>query len=325
MITQLSKRPKAWINTLVLAGLTVFAASAQAQQGRQCEADASAVTVSMGDGYDDFDNFDAYSESEVAQVGFVDDMTRGVNCATCKRRGNKCCCCVPWWAHGTGGFGQFLMLRPGNVDQIYAIEQNDSVRPGSFPTGPIGRVNVGDEAGYRVGLAWAASDCTSLVFAYTDFSGSASNQITATTGNNINSLILHPSTDTVGDDGLESAADYDIDFQLADLAYRHVWKSTDTFAINWLAGFRYGEMGQDLVVEQLTSVATGLDTVNVDVDFNGFGMMFGLDGERRSCHTGLMIYGRGVTSFLAGDWQAATLKSTNSVVESSPMITKIIA
>jgi hypothetical protein len=302
MIVQLSKRPKAWINTLVLAGLIVFAASAQAQGSRQSAVDAGAVMVSIGDGYDDFDNLDAYSSSEVAPVGFVDDIKKHVNCASCKRRGKGSCCCVPWWAHGTGGFGQFLLLSPGNVDHIYAIEQNDAVQPGAFPTGPIGRVNVDDEAGYRLGLSWAASDCTSLIFSYTKFDGSTSDQITATGGNNINSLILHPSTDTVGDDGLVSAAGYGIDFQLIDLAYRHIWKSSETYAINWLAGVRYGEMGQDLVVEQLMSVATGLDTVNVDVDFDGFGIMFGIDGERRSCQTGLMIYGRGVTSLLAGDW-----------------------
>ncbi len=309
MIVQLSKRPKAWINTLVLAGLIVFAASAQAQEGRRSAVDASAIMVSIGDGYDDFDNFDAYSDGEVVQVGLVDDMLTSVHhakkhmdCAVCKRRGKGSCCCVPWWAHGTGGFGQFLLLKPGNVDHIYAIEQNDSVQPGAFPTGPIGRVNVDDASGYRLGFSCAASDCTSLVLSYTEFDGSTSNQITATSGNNINSLVLHPSTDTVGDDGLVSAADYGIDFQLIDLAYRHIWKSTDAYAINWLAGFRYGEMGQNLVVEQLMAVATGVDTVSVDVDFDGFGMMFGVDGERRSCQTGLMIYGRGVTSLLAGDW-----------------------
>ncbi len=206
-------------------------------------------------------------------------------------------------AHGTGGFGQFLLLRPGNVDHIYAIEQNDAVQPGSFPTGPIGRVNIDEQEGYRLGFTCAASDCTSLVVSYTEFTGSTSDQITATAGNNINSLIHHPSTDTVGDDGLESAADYSLDFRLFDMAYRHIWKANDTFAINWLAGFRYGEMGQNLVGEQLMSVATGLDTVDVDVDFNGFGMMLGVDGELRSCRTGMMIYGRGVANFLAGDWK----------------------
>jgi hypothetical protein len=331
MIVQLSKRPKAWINTLVLAGMTVFVPSARAQEDLESAVNADAITFKIGDAYDDFDGFgdfeplgdyddvddnvddnDTKSKTEVAQVGFVDDvrkgmhgMRKGVNCAVCKRRGNKCCCRVPWWAHGTGGFGQFLLLRPGNVDQIYAIEQNDSLQPGVDPTGPIGRVNVDDEAGYRVGLSLAASDCTSLVASYTDFDGNTSNQITATAGNFLNSLIYHPNSDTVGDDSLVSAAEYSIDFQLFDLAYRHIWKATDTYAINWLAGFRYGEMGQELVAEQLMAVATGLDTVNVDVDFNGFGMMFGVDGERRSCQTGLMIYGRGVTSFLAGDWEGS--------------------
>lgn len=305
MIVQLSNRPKAWINTLVLAGMTVFAASAQAQQGPHSAVDADAITVRIGDAFDDFDDFDSYTETDVAQVGFIDDVHKHLSCVSCKRKGKSSCCCVPWWAHGTGGFGQFLLLRPGNVDQIYTIEQNDTLQPGTDPTGPIGRVNVDDSSGYRLGLAWAASDCTSLLVSYTDFDGNTSNEITASGSNVLSSLIHHPSGRTIGDSGLVASADYSIDFQLLDLAYRHLWKADDTFAINWLAGFRFGEMGQSLVGEQLMAVADGLDTVNVDVDFDGFGMLLGVDGERRSCRSGMMIYGRGVTSLLAGDWEGS--------------------
>jgi len=283
--------PKAWINTLVLAGMGVLAtATVGVAQDRQKLVDRDAVMISLDDAF----------VGEIEQVGFLDHGS-----SSCDGCGNSVvrCCCTPWWAHRTGGFGQFLLLRPGNVDQIYTIEQN-STTPGDFPTGPIGRVNVDEEAGFRVGFVCAASDCTSLVTSFTRFEGNTSNTINANAGNVLNSQIIHPSTLTVGASSLQSSANYSIDFQLIDLAYRHIWKSSDIYAINWLAGFRYGNLEQDLLAQQEISVATGLVSVDTDVDFNGFGMMFGVDGERRSCESGLMIYGKALSSFLAGDWRA---------------------
>lgn len=291
-------RPKTWVNTLVLAGMGVLASATvgQAQTSRSL-VDADAVMVSLHDDFDD----------GVAQVGFFDSAWGDSSCdaGSCDGCGKspKRCCCVPWWAHRTGGFGEFLLLRPGNVDQIYTIEQN-SVVPGQFPTGPVGRVNVDEEAGFRVGVAWAATCQTSLVASFTRFEGKTGNTIVAAPGNFLNSQVIHPSTVTVGAASLQSTANYSIDFQLIDLAYRHIWKTSDIYAINWLAGFRYGNMEQDFLAQQDVGVPTGLVTNDVDVNFDGFGMMFGIDGERRSCHSGLRIYGKALASFLAGDWRA---------------------
>jgi hypothetical protein len=193
------------------------------------------------------------------------------------------------------------LLRPGNLDQIYAIEQN-SVLPGDDPTGPVGRVNIDEEAGFRVGFSYAGSDCTSLVTSYTRFSGDSNHRITASQGNVLNSQIIHPSEDTVGAASLSSSAEMGLDFQLIDLAYRHKWRACNNYAINWLAGFRYGNMEQDFQSQQEVSTATGLVTDATEVDFNGFGMLFGIDGERYNPCTGFSIYGRALSSFLAGNW-----------------------
>ena len=64
-------------------------------------------------------------------------------------------------------------------------------------------------------------------------------------------------------------------------------------------GFRYGNMSQDLIARQDVATATGLVTVDTDVDFEGFGLLLGLDAERRSCRTGLMCYSKALSSFLA--------------------------
>jgi hypothetical protein len=68
-------------------------------------------------------------------------------------------------------------------------------------------------------------------------------------------------------------------------------------------GFRYENMSQDLIARQDVATATGLVTVDTDVDFEGFDLLLGLDAERRSCRTGLMCYSKALSSFLAGDWK----------------------
>ncbi len=300
MIVQLSKRPKAWINTLVLAGMTVFAVSAQAQQ-RHTAVEADAIMVSMGDGG---------SSNEVAQVSFLDCLGGGSSCdsggsclgGSCLGGcGSSSCCSKPWWSHRTGGFGQFLLLRPGNADVIYEIEHNDAAP--SNPTGPMGRLNVDEENGYRVGMNFACSDCTSLVASYTNFQGDTRHAIDATGGNVLVSQVTHPDLFTTGNSSLSSSGSLEIDFQLVDLAYRHIWKADNTCAINWLAGFRYGNLEQEMSVAHDRDAGTGIQTVETELDFHGFGMLLGVDGERYSCKSGLFVYGRGLSSFLAGDWR----------------------
>jgi hypothetical protein len=278
-------------------GVLAISSSSQAEDLRSL-VERDAVQVSVDDGY---------VGDEISQVGFMDsiwsDSTTRSSCDGCGERSARCCC-APWWSHRCGVFGEFLLLRPGNVDQVYTIEQ-DTVVPGDSPTGPVGRLNVDEEAAYRVGFTICASPCTSLVASWTQFEGSTSNQIRANGDNVLNSQIIHPSTLTTGAASLQSGATYDIDFQLFDLAYRHIFKACDTYAINWLAGFRYGQMSQDLLTGQEVSVATGLVTNKIDVDFDGFGMIFGLDAERRSPCTGMMVYSKALTSFLGGDWKGS--------------------
>lgn len=218
-------------------------------------------------------------------------------------------CATPWWAHRHGAWGEVLWLRPGDTDVVYAIEQDDVV-PGAFPTGRVGRANIDDNAGYRVGFSLASTERSSLVASYANWQSNTDDSVTARTGNFLNSEVIHPSTTTVGAQSLQASAHSGIDFQLIDLAYRHLLAGTETSALNWSGGFRYGNMEQVFVASQEIGAPTGLTTVGTDVDFEGFGLTLGLDAERRSCKTGMLIYGRGVSSFLGGDWKA-TYRQTN--------------
>lgn len=245
---------------------------------------------------------DLESPSDIAPAGFFGLIKDDTACdSACDGCGDQVCCCGPWWAHRTGVFAQALLLRPGSTDQIYELEFDDPAP--AFPTGQTGRLNIDEELGYRLGFSCCASECTSLVGRYTFFESNTSNSIAANAGNVLVSQIIHPDLGTTGGAGLGSSAGYGVDFQLIDLAYRHIWRANDTYAINWLAGFQYGNIEQNMTGTQQRAVATGNVTVDTDVDFDGFGMLFGVDATRRSCNSGLMIYGRGLSSFLAGNWR----------------------
>jgi hypothetical protein len=220
------------------------------------------------------------------------------------RKHRKNACIAPWWAHRTGLFGEYLYLRPGSSDLIYATEQTDPDPAVASPTGPIGIVNIDAESGFRFGGSLASSECSSINLAYARWDGSSQETIIANGFNVIGSEVIHPSTATSGVASQEARARHSIDFQLIDVDYRHLWKHTDTVAVNWIAGVRYGNMQQKLSADQTVSVATGLTNVSTDIDFDGFGASAGLDFETYSCTSGLMLYGKALASLLAGEWNA---------------------
>ena len=212
-------------------------------------------------------------------------------------------CCTPWWAHRTGGFGEVLYLWPGNSDLIYAVEQTDTTATAS-PTGPIGITNVDEAVGYRVGFSIAKDFCSSYFGSYARWDNDTTDLLQASGQNVLNSRLIHPSTTTVGSQSLQSSTEQSISFQTADFGYRRMAKASDTSALHWLGGLRYGNLEQGLLGQQTVSVATGLTSVTTDIDFDGFGILAGLDGERRSKCCGGLLYGKVIGSLLAGDWRA---------------------
>jgi len=65
-------------------------------------------------------------------------------------------------------------------------------------------------------------------------------------------------------------------------------------------------------------VPFGLANVATEINVDGFGIGFGLDGMRRSATCGLLVYGRGSASFVSGEVKADYRQSTqfgpNSIV-----------
>lgn len=281
---------------MILAGMMVISTSA----------------IVSGQGVeDDFAQNWVELEDDSTAIQLVDH--HAVLCDGCESGCDGCaddCCepcyCPPWWAHRTGVMAQYLLLRPGDTDVVYTVEQNN-LPPNSFPTGPMGISQIEHSSGIRAGFSCCATECTSLIGSITYWEGDDNSVIDRQGTNILVSEVLHPSRINAGAAGLQEAASYDMRFGLADLAYRHLWKRTDTWAMNWRAGFQYAGMEQQFQWAQTvpSSVAVGTFALDTDIDFSGFGMLAGFDFERRSCRTGISCYAKGIGSAVAGKWKAS--------------------
>ncbi len=241
-----------------------------------------------------------WSAGHVQQVSASCDATSG-NCDTCC---SSPCCCSPVSQHRCGVFADILFLRPGNVDVVYADEQTSFDPALASPTGPVGRTNIDSGTGFRIGANWALDDCASLVATYTWFESGTDNEIAATPGTVLNMTVAHPSVLTSGATSLAASASHDIDFQLLDIDYRSLlWGNCDA-AIDYTVGLRYAHLSQDFLASQEIFAAAGLTTVATQIDFDGVGIHFGLDGLKRRSGTGLLLYAKGDVSFLAGEFKA---------------------
>lgn len=213
------------------------------------------------------------------------------------------CCPDPLWAHRSGVFADFLYLRPGNIDYIYAVEQTGTL-PSDVQTGPVGRVGFDAAPGYRLGLTHCLSECSSIQASYTWFQTNTSDSIAA---NGINVLVFQPGLPqipNVGGSSIQTSADYAIRFQQVDIDYRGLLYGTCDSAVNYFAGIRYANLEQNFRAQQDVGVPIGLTTVATDINFDGFGIGFGLDGMRRYANTGILIYGKTSASFVSGEFKA---------------------
>jgi Legionella pneumophila major outer membrane protein precursor len=245
------------------------------------------------------------AESPVQSTGYFNSASS----TCCDSVGCEPVCCLPWWAHRNGAFGEFLLLSAGNSDIMYAREETDPLLQGT-PTGPTGILQDTASAGFRVGVNIARDNCSSIFGAFTQWEGGSSSSITANGANILNPVLLHPSLLTTGSTAVSAIANQYIRFRFADMGYRRVYSSGTNHVINWSTGLRYGKLEQKLNTSQTVSVATGLTNMITGVDYDGFGLLAGLDAERQSQETGLLVYGKVGASMMAGNWRARS-RQTN--------------
>jgi hypothetical protein len=287
------------------------AATAPASSRREASA---ARGLLANDGAVQTASWSSMSASTSSNLGLLSGGSACGSCDDCE------CCPDPLWVHRSGVFADLLIIRPGNIDYVYAVEQTGTL-PTDSPTGATGRVGFDTAPGYRLGFNHAISDCTSLQASYTWFETGTNDTIAASP----NTVLVFqpgvPSIPNVGAASNQATARYDIRFQQLDLDYRGLLYGTCDSAVNYFAGVRYANLEQRFSAEENVGVPVGFTNVNTDIDFDGFGIGFGLDGMRRSAYSGLLIYGRGSASFVGGEFKADYRQTTqfgpNSLVGNS--------
>jgi hypothetical protein len=97
---------------------------------------------------------------------------------------------------------------------------------------------------------------------------------------------------------------------LADADYRAVLCSGNRYYINYLAGLRYAHMDQNLDSVFPFAPPDGTSFASSEINFDGFGIRLGLEGERRIfARSGLSVYSKAAISALAGEMRSSYVQA----------------
>lgn len=249
-----------------------------------------------------------YSQAADDADSFV--MLSGCDeCCDCGQVACDCgtACCLPWWAHRSSVWGEFLYLHPTDADVTHAQQQNGIGGAGTVPFGVIGRVDPHYEPAFRLGANKAFNNCASLGVSYTFFESNAHDGLVAPVvpggGGAVGSLVHHPGAGLTASAGPVNA-EYAIRYQLADIAFSSLWKGNDRFFINWSLGARYGHLEQDFL--QTGTFGGGLGgavLTRTDINFDGGGVLLGLNGERRLGCSCFSLYGKTAVAPMSGSFR----------------------
>jgi hypothetical protein len=218
------------------------------------------------------------------------------------------CCGGCQWGHCTSVWGEFLYLQATGVDMVHAQQQDGLGGAGTVPFGKIAAADPNYEPGVRVGGNIGLSDCSSLAMSYAFYESSSASSIDAPTiaggGGAVGSLVHHPGAAVLASAGPVDSS-YDIEFQLADLEYRRLLYGDNGGWLNYSVGGRFGHLEQDFQQRGIFGGGAG-GQINTDtsIDFDGAGMMFGLDGEHRIGRRRLSVYGNVGVSPMVGQFSS---------------------
>jgi hypothetical protein len=218
------------------------------------------------------------------------------------------CCRRRWFA-----YGELLLIRPTNEKVAYAVPINGAIVPpgGAAPVqvGLEGGVDADYDAGFRAGGGVILNNGASLGVSYTYYETDTGDALARTPPYVLRSLVDHPGSWAAPTDFLDAAATLDIDVDLVDLDYRHPLVRGDCCRVDCLVGVRYAHLDQTFT--SVFTNATIIETVDATVGFDGGGIRVGLEGERHLGCLGLMVYGRGVASFVGGNFRGRYLQADN--------------
>lgn len=207
-------------------------------------------------------------------------------------------------------WGEFLWLRPKGVDMAHAQQQNGtdppgSGAPGTVPWGQIGTASPDYDIGWRAGGEWRFSECESIFASYTFYSSDAVSTVVppAIPDGTVGSYVQHPGEDLTFSDG-PVQANYDIKFQLGDLACRQVVFCDPCSVWSVFLGARYGHLEQDFLQSEFLSVGGDSISTSTNVKVDAIGPMAGVDYEHLIGRSRFSFYGRALVAALNGEFKS---------------------
>jgi hypothetical protein len=207
----------------------------------------------------------------------------------------------------TFAYVDWIDLHVAGADVAHAQQQNGIGGAGTVPFGDIGTADIGYNSGFRVGGEVACNGCSGVEVDYTRFTSNSSDSLDPPSilggGGAVGSLVQHPGAGLTASDGPVDAT-YDIDFQTADVLYRHLWRTGRKYAVNYELGAEFGHLRQAF---SQTGVFSGgnsgvIDTTST-ISFDGGGLKAGVDGEQCVC-CGMFVYGKATASALSGEFDS---------------------
>lgn len=218
----------------------------------------------------------------------------------------------PSFVHRTSVFGEFLFIRPRDAEVAYALPIDGPVAPvlgNEVPVGPTVVVDPDYDIAFRAGFNLALNQGASLAAQYTRLRSDTADARTVTAPTVLRSLVSHPLGANAATDTLDAAAMLDINLDQIDVDFRSLWFGCEcncAYAISYLVGAQYAMLDQEL---RSSFVTINTTTVNTDVQFDGVGMRFGLQGERLFPASGVFVYGSGITNVLFGEFDASYVQT----------------
>ncbi len=215
-------------------------------------------------------------------------------------------------------FGEWLYLHPVGADMHHAQQQNGTGGTGTTPFGEIASADPQFSPGLRLGASVACGPCSSVTGSYlhleTDSRSYVDVPFAGTTPLQTGSLVHHPAAGITSSAGPIDAT-YDIDFQLADVMYRRLVVASNCGWLNYSAGLGYARIDQEFRQSgNFSGSQNGVINTATEIDFDGAGIRFGLDGERMLGHGRLSCYCKGNVSALYGEANGDYLMTNVSTV-----------
>ena len=213
-------------------------------------------------------------------------------------------------------WGEAIWIHPTGVDMAHAQQQNGLGGAGTVPFGNIGVLDPDYDIGYRAGAQLRFAPKDAIFGQFTWFDSSVDDSLAAPSipggGGAVGSLVQHPGAALTASAG-PVTGHYDINFRLADLAYRYYVACTRTGETSVFIGGRWAKLDQDFSQNGIFGGGLGgaVDTTT-NIDFNGGGPIAGFQAERLLGTTRFSAYGKGLVGAIAGTFDSNYLMYNSS-------------